>query len=257
VCQEQAVRSLARFRELNPGSEARLGLSEAACDQLHLASRFFKQLIGLEDGGFSFDAKRTQIHAAFCVDSAGKAAAARAQAAREHEAAEARRLAQEMERVAAQQHQQRLLEARETADAVTHEKLEAQAGAARVKLEQAQQRWAATQEAAPEKRRAVQHASLKPDDDGADRAGASTQLSDDAGHDEASGGAGDASGHDGEPAGAPALKAPRRLKRVGVDRHAPEAGDGGPAAVQEGLEDAMEGSPAAKRRATGLSDDDE
>jgi RNA polymerase-associated protein CTR9 len=257
VCQEQAVRSLARFRELNPGSEARLGLAEAACDQLHLASRFFKQLIGLEDGGFSFDAKRTQIHAAFCVDSAGKAAAARAQAAREHEAAEARRLAQEIERVAAQQHQQRLLEARETADAVTHEKLEAQAGAARVKLEQAQQRWAATQEAAPEKRRAVQHASLKPDDDGADRAGASTQLSDDAGHGEASGGAGDASGHDGEPAGAPAVKAPRRLKRVGADRHAPEAGDGAPAAVQEGLEDAMEGSPAAKRRATGLSDDDE
>ena len=50
-------------------------------------------------------------------------------------------------------------------------------------------------------------------------------------------------------------KAPRRLKRVGADREAPGAADGGLAAAQ-GLEDMLDDEPAAKRHATALSDDD-
>ena len=259
VCQEQAVRSLARFRDLNPGSDARLGLADAACDQLHLACRFFKQLLSLGEGAaVGFDIKRTQIHAAFCSDAAGKAAAARAQAAREHEAAEARRMAQEMERIAVQEHQRELLEAREAADAMTLEKREALADAVTSKIiEQAARRRAAGLEAVPEKRRTAP-AKQKHADGDAEHAGGSMPLSDEGGRDAAP--ASDAGDGDGasEPNGehSPGVqKAPRRLKRVGADREAPGAADGGLAAAQ-GLEDMLDDEPAAKRHAMALSDDD-
>ena len=260
VCQEQAVRSLARFRDLNPGSDTRLKLADAACDQLHLACRFFKQLLGLGEGAaVGFDSKRTQIHAAFCGDAATKAAAARSQAAREHEAAEARRMAQEMERIAAQEHQRELLEARETAEALTLEKREALADAVKSKImEQSRQRRAAGQEGASEKRRTVPPAKQKRAGGGAEHAGGSMALSDDGEHDEAP--AADAGVGEGasEPNGEHAAgvqKVPRRLKRLGTDRDAPGAGEGNLAATQ-GLEDMVDEEPAAKRQATALSDDD-
>jgi hypothetical protein len=165
-------------------------------------------------------------------------------------------MAQEMERIAAQEHQRELLEARETAEAVTLEKREALADAVRNKImEQSRQRRAAGQEGAPEKRRAAQPAKPKPAEGGVEHAGGFLALSDDGDHDAAP--AADAGVGEGtsEPNGEHAAgvqQAPRRLKRVGTEREAPGAADGSLAAGQ-GLEDVLDDEPAAKRQA--LSDD--
>lgn len=149
VSQEQAVRLLARFREQSVGSDSRLALADAACDELHLAGRFFRQLLALGEShaNGSFDAKRTHIHAAFCADALAKATAARAQAARENEAAQARRAAQELERAAEEERQRQIAEARRAADAENLRRREEQAAVAREKLEAARQRWATPAEA--------------------------------------------------------------------------------------------------------------
>jgi RNA polymerase-associated protein CTR9 len=167
VCQEQAVRLLARFREQAPGSASRLALADAACDELHLAGRFFQQLLSLGDAHTHglFDSKRTHVHAAFCADALAKATNARAQATREHEASQARRAAQEVERAAAEEHLRRVAEARTAADALSLQKLEAQAEAAKDRLDQAKQRWAGEASAdAPEKRRAATASKSKDDE---------------------------------------------------------------------------------------------
>jgi RNA polymerase-associated protein CTR9 len=282
VCQEQAVRLLARFREQTPGSEGRLASADAACDELHLAGRFFRQLLALgEAAAHGFDARRTHIHAAFCADALVKATSARAQATRELEASQARRTAQELERAAAEEHQRRLADAHDAAEAVRLAKLEERANAAKSKLDQAQQRWATVEVEAADKRRAAApgkskdgkaRASEARGDASADEADAEMQAeqADDAAG--AEGAAGEQEAPAPQPPGASEepgaaageapqgeqvqVKAPRRLKQ------ARGAGDDGGAAAKRALaeleeeDEAREGAPKRKRRAKAISDDD-
>jgi RNA polymerase-associated protein CTR9 len=283
VCQEQAVRLLARFREQTPGSESRLALADAACDELHLAGRFFQQLLSLGDAHASglFDGKRTHIHAAFCADALTKAANARAQATREHEASQARRAAQEAERAASDEHLRRVAEARSAADALSLQKLEAQAEAAKDRLEQAKQRWAGEASTdAPEKRRALgakskdgkqrpeTEAPSSPDASAQDEGGVDALRPD--GEDIASAGVTEAQvddGHNtsgvdgdgGDAAAAGAHRAPRRLKRAGGASEELATLAKRPHSELE-LDDEEDGHGAAdnsaKRRAAAMDDDD-